>query len=116
MNKAKSRGNEDEDVPATGQARQFYYGADEESCTIASKDFDDAYDVSGQSQVLRNLRGSKPMESSLKSSMYGSKKQLTFGKDELDSDENDLGSDQEMIEASTSTMVNMAISMDPLTA
>ena len=49
MNKTRGRGNEDEEVPVTGQARQFYYGADEESYTIASKDFDDAYDVSGQS-------------------------------------------------------------------
>ena len=34
---------------AAGQARQFYYGANEESITVDSKDFDHAYDVSGNS-------------------------------------------------------------------
>ena len=45
---------------ATAQARQFYYGADEQELSVASQDFDDVYAVSGQSQVLKNLRGSAP--------------------------------------------------------
>ena len=34
---------------AAGQGRQFYYGADEQAFSVKSKDFDDVYDVSGQS-------------------------------------------------------------------
>ena len=47
------KGNEvDEDAmpeSAAGQGRQFYYGADEQALTVKSKDFDDVYNVSGQS-------------------------------------------------------------------
>ena len=32
---------------ATAQARQFYYGADEQELSVASQDFDDVYAVSG---------------------------------------------------------------------
>ena len=78
----KARKQAEEDVAATGQARQFYYGADEQELTVASKDFDDVYGVSGQSQILRDLATSKKMGDSVRSSQYGSKKQLTFGKDD----------------------------------
>ena len=43
---------------AAGQGRQFYYGAVEQSVTVKSKDFDDVYNVSGQSQILRDLEQS----------------------------------------------------------
>lgn len=101
-----------------GQARHFYYGADEQAMSVKSKDFDDVYEVSGQSQMLRDLRNSNkgapvPADKSMDSNSRS--KQLTFGKDEEDDDDG-LGSSQEMIENSSNSMVNMAISMDPLQA
>ena len=75
---------------AAGQARHFYYGTDENEMSIKSQDFDDAYAVSGQSQVLRNMQQSRdPKQASMTNTMRssgGQKKgnQLTFGKDEDD--------------------------------
>ena len=50
-----SKGEDGTALPdsAAGQGRQFYYGADEQSVSVKSKDFDDAYNVSGQSQILK---------------------------------------------------------------
>ena len=40
---------EDDDNTAAGQARHFYYGAEDQAMSVKSKDFDDVYDMSGQS-------------------------------------------------------------------
>jgi len=84
--------------------------------SVKSKDFDDVYAVSGQSQVLADLRNSKKEIAADKSmkNHSRSKQQLTFGKDE--EDDCGVGSSQEFIENSSNSMVNMAISMDPLQA
>lgn len=95
---------------AAGQGRQFYYGADEQSLTVKSKDFDDVYNVSGQSQILKQL------EQSQQRPMTGETgKKLTFGRGERD-ENSELGSSHVMIDDSTGSMVNMAISLDPLSA
>ena len=42
---------DEEPIPnsAAGQARQFYYGTDENELTVNSKDFDHVYEMTGQS-------------------------------------------------------------------
>ena len=47
FNDKKGGENLEENVAGAGQARHFYYGADEQSMSVASKDFDDVYNVSG---------------------------------------------------------------------
>ena len=49
MNKAGVDGEGELPGSGAGQARHFYYGADEQAVTVGSKDFDDVYGVSGQS-------------------------------------------------------------------
>ena len=44
-----NRKQESDDNNASGQARQFYYGADEQAMSVKSRDFDDVYEVSGHS-------------------------------------------------------------------
>ena len=107
---------------AAGQARQFYYGTDENELTVESKDFDHAYDMTGQSQALRDLRQSKN-EESLGASGGDTNKSgrrenaFSFGGHKDEKDVPMVGPDQQLIEDSTnSAMCNMAISLDPLSA
>ena len=44
-----NRKQEANDNTAAGQARHFYYGADEQAMSVKSRDFDDVYEVSGHS-------------------------------------------------------------------
>ena len=82
----KNRQNElEEQAAGAGQARHFYYAADEQVMSVASKDFDDVYDVSGQSQILRDLRQSATVpnnQSMVSSSAARGPGQQTFGKDD----------------------------------
>ena len=99
---------------AAGQGRQFYYGADEQSVTVKSKDFDDVYDVSGQSQILRDLEQSQRPRTGMTEDSQGKKR--AFGREEENGTSSDLGSSQVMLEDSSGSLVNMAISLDPLSA
>ena len=86
--KTSARGNQakthdDEPLPnsAAGQARQFYYGTDENEMTVNSKDFDHVYEMTGQSQALKALATSKNNVSIAKSgeaSNKSSKNENTF--------------------------------------
>ena len=99
---------------AAGQGRQFYYGADEQSVTVKSKDFDDVYNVSGQSQILRALEQSQRPRTGMTEDSQGRK--LAFGREEENGTSSELGSSQVMLEDSSGSLVNMAISLDPLSA
>ena len=70
--------------------------------------------------MLKNLRGSAPstvQASASQDQSNGGKRgnQLTFGKEDEDNQSN-LGSSHVMLDDSSNSMVNMAISMDPLDA
>jgi hypothetical protein len=82
-----------------------------------SGDFDDAYEMSGQSQILRAMQ-SVDKRASKKEDPSSSKRQMTFGqRNESDEEEDSrVDKDHELIETSTNSMVNMAISLDPLAA
>ena len=116
-------GQDEEAIPnsAAGQARLFYYGTDEHELSIKSQDFDDAYHASGQSQVLRKMRQSGKTDQSMLSQTHKSSaqaqttgNQMTFGKD--DESCSIVDSHHQMIEDSSNSMVNMAITMDPFSA
>ena len=77
---------------------------------MKSRDFDDVYAVSGQSQLLDQLRNSNVVAPKKEDQESPYKKpQLNFGNE-------GVGSGEELIENSSNSMVNMAISMDPLQA
>ena len=97
--KTSARGNQakthdDEPLPnsAAGQARQFYYGTDENEMTVNSKDFDHVYEMTGQSQALKALATSKNNVSIAKSgeaSNKSSKNENTFSFGGHKDDKND---------------------------
>lgn len=66
--------------------------------------------------MLRDLRGSAPNSHLEDSTVSRSGPARGHGRDDDDGNENTLGSDQVMLEDSSNSMVNMAISLDPLTA
>lgn len=69
-----------------------------------SRDFDDIYDVSGQSHMFKSLgRSAIPHDKSIKQTTR--KEQPEIADDE-----------HTLIEQSSNSMVNMAISLDPLSA
>lgn len=71
--------------------------------SVKSADFDDVYDVSGQSHMFKSIKSEIPQEKSMKQRPIKEQPHLS-------------DYDHAMIEDSSNSMVNMAISLDPLSA
>ena len=116
----KNRDEEPLPNSAAGQARQFYYGTDQQEMTVNSGDFDHVYEMTGQSQALKALAASKNDVSMAKSSVASNRQSksgnaFSFGGQKDDKNDQIVGPDHQLIEDSTnSALCNMAISMDPM--